>query len=165
MTKRQVFFSFHFDNDAMRAQQVRNIGALEGNTMVSVNDWENIKKGGESEIKRWINTNMQNRSCVVVLVGSNTAKRPWVIYEIEKAWKDGKGLLGIYIHNLTCPRNGRSTQGSNPFDAVTVEDGSPLSKKVKCYNPGLDAYKGIHQNLESWIDEAIKNRAQNLRSF
>ena len=33
--KRQVFYSFHYDNDAMRVQQVRNIGALEGNTPVS----------------------------------------------------------------------------------------------------------------------------------
>lgn len=31
MAKRQVFYSFHFDNDVMRVQQVRNIGAIEGN--------------------------------------------------------------------------------------------------------------------------------------
>lgn len=31
MAKRQVFYSFHYENDAWRAGQVRNIGVLEGN--------------------------------------------------------------------------------------------------------------------------------------
>jgi hypothetical protein len=30
MPKRQVFYSFHFDNDVMRAQQIRNMGVVEG---------------------------------------------------------------------------------------------------------------------------------------
>ena len=29
--KRQVFYSFHYKNDVMRAAQIRNIGAIEGN--------------------------------------------------------------------------------------------------------------------------------------
>ncbi|MDQ1224403.1 hypothetical protein QE443_000564 [Pantoea ananatis] len=28
--KRQVFYSFHFDNDVMRVQQIRNMGVIEG---------------------------------------------------------------------------------------------------------------------------------------
>ena len=40
MTKRQVFYSFHFKNDSWRAGQVRNIGVVEGNMPVSSNDWE-----------------------------------------------------------------------------------------------------------------------------
>ncbi len=28
--KRKVFYSFHFDNDVMRVQQIRNMGVLEG---------------------------------------------------------------------------------------------------------------------------------------
>jgi hypothetical protein len=31
MAKKQIFLSFHFDNDVMRVQQIRNIGVLEGN--------------------------------------------------------------------------------------------------------------------------------------
>jgi len=37
--KRQVFYSFHYDNDVFRVQQIRNIGMLEENTPVSVNEW------------------------------------------------------------------------------------------------------------------------------
>ncbi len=46
MAKRQVFYSFHFDNDSWRAGQVRNIGVVEGNTPVSSNDWEEVKRKG-----------------------------------------------------------------------------------------------------------------------
>ena len=46
MTKRQVFYSFHFKNDSWRAGQVRNIGVVEGNTPVSSNDWEEVKRKG-----------------------------------------------------------------------------------------------------------------------
>ena len=56
MTKRQVFYSFHFKNDSWRAGQVRNIGVVEGNTPVSSNDWEEVKRKGDDSIKRWIDT-------------------------------------------------------------------------------------------------------------
>lgn len=38
MPKRQIFYSFHFNNDVMRVQQVRNMGVVEGNVPVSPND-------------------------------------------------------------------------------------------------------------------------------
>jgi len=42
--KRKVFYSFHYKKDVMRAAQIRNIGLLEGNSPVSDNEWEKIKK-------------------------------------------------------------------------------------------------------------------------
>lgn len=159
MPKRQVFYSFHFDNDVMRVQQIRNIGAIEDNKPVTVNDWEEVKKKGNAGIEKWIDDNMNYRSCVVVLIGEETAERPWVRYEIKKAWEDGKGLLGIYIHNIKCPRNGKSNKGSNPFDQFTFTDGSKLSATVNCYNPRPnDAYNDIKNNIEAWIETAIAQR-------
>ena len=73
MAKRQVFYSFHYANDAMRAQQIRNMGMIEGNSSVSPNEWEQVKRSGDSAIKKWIDNNMKNRSCVIVLIGSDTA--------------------------------------------------------------------------------------------
>ncbi len=160
MAKRQVFYSFHFDNDVMRVQQIRNIGALEENKPVSASEWEEVKRKGEASIKKWIDDNMKYRSCVVVLVGEETANRPWVKYEIKKAWEDSKGLVGVYIHNLKCPRNGKSNKGPNPFDQFTFNDGSKLSNVVKCYNPNsVDAYNDIKNNIEDWIEEAIQLRS------
>ena len=73
--KRQVFYSFHFDNDVMRVWQIRKMGAIEGNELVAPNNWEQIKRSGEYAVKKWIDDNMRYKSCVVVLVGSETANR------------------------------------------------------------------------------------------
>jgi len=158
MAKRQVFYSFHFKNDVMRVQQVRNMGVIEGNTPVAPNTWEEVKRKGDASIQKWIDENMKYRSCVVVLVGSDTANRKWVRYEIEKAWKDGKGVVGIYIHNLKCPHNGYGTKGQNPFERFDFGN-RKFSEIVKCYNPSsYDAYNDIKNNIDGWIEEAIDIR-------
>jgi hypothetical protein len=142
----------------MRVQQIRNIGVLEGNTPVSPNEWETIKKFGDKAVEKRINNNMNYKSCIVVLVGEETANRPWVKYEIKTAWELRKGLLGIYIHNIKDPRNGTCRQGKNPFEQFTVGD-KKLSELVKCYNPNSsDAYNDIAEHIDSWIEFAIKAR-------
>lgn len=165
MSRREpVFFSFHFDNDVMRVQQVRNIGAIEENEPTSPNDWEKIKRSGDKAVENWIDANMKHKRCVIVLVGEETASRKWVQYEIRKAWEDGRGLFGIHIHNLRCPREvkagrtGTSRKGSNPFDQFTV-GGRKLSSIIDCYDPGiLDPYRSISDNMQGWVDRAIAQR-------
>jgi hypothetical protein len=158
-TKRQIFYSFHYDNDVFRVQQIRNMGVLEGDEPVSANTWETIKKGGDKAIEKWIDDNMKYKSCVVVLVGEETHKRPWIKYEIRKAWKDGKGLVGIYIHNLKDPKSGKCSKGPNPFEQFSFEDGTKLSNYAKCYNPdNSDTYNDIKNNIGIWVEKAIKDR-------
>jgi hypothetical protein len=157
-TKRQIFYSFHYDNDVFRVQQIRNMGALEDNKPVSHNDWETVKKGGDKAIEKWINENMNYRSCVVVLIGTDTYKRPWVKYEIQRAWEEGRGLLGIYINNLKDPKTGTCSRGTNPFDQFTFKDNKGNIKTIPCKTPSAaDAYNDIKNNIESWVEEAIKN--------
>lgn len=161
--KPQVFYSFHFDNDVMRVQQIRNIGVIEGNEPVSKNDWEVAGKT-PGRIEKWIDENMKNKSCVVVLIGSETSKRPWVRYEIEKAWNDGRGLIGIYIHNLRDMRTkdeppyyGRCKQGQNPFAQVRLQNGATLAPYIRCFDPTpSDAYNDIANNIVNWIACATK---------
>ena len=158
---RRVFFSFHYKPDNWRASQVRNIGKVEGNSPASDNDWESITKGGDAAIRRWINGQMSGRSCVVVLVGAKTAGRKWIKYEIEKAWSDKKGLLGIYINKLKDVNGNTSDKGRNPFSDFTV-NGEPLTKYVSCYTPtgtsSKTVYDDISDNIESWIEDAIEAR-------
>lgn len=154
MPKRKIFYSFHFDNDVMRVQQVRNMGLVEGDEPVSPNAWEQLRRtsGG---VERWINDNMAGKSCVVVLIGTETYRRPWVEYEIRKAWEDGKGLLGIHIHNLRCPRNGTCSKGKNPFDSIKFTRGEQVINP-KVYDPvAHDAYGDINRNLAKWVEAAI----------
>lgn len=159
MTKIPVFYSFHFDNDVMRVQQIRNIGSIEGNPPTTPNEWETLKRTGKQAVENWINQNMKYKRCIIVLIGSETASRPWVEHEIIKAWNDGKALLGIYIHNLRCPRNGTSRKGKNPFDLIKFNDGRVMSSVVPCYDPGsLNAYQDISNNISSWIGNAIQNK-------
>lgn len=162
MTRREpVFFSFHFDNDVMRAQMVRQMGAIEGNEPTSPNDWESIKRKSGA-VERWIDDNMKHKRCVIVLIGEETANRPWVKYEIEKAWKDKRGLFGIYIHNLRCARevragrSGTCRKGVNPFQQFSMQNGGRLSDYVTCHEPGnYDAYNTIANSMQSWVQAAI----------
>lgn len=160
---RKVFFSFHFDNDFWRTQQVRNIGAIEGQTLCNANAWEEVKRRGNASIEKWIADNMSGKSCVVVLVGAQTANRPWVIHEITKGWNDGKGILGIRIDKLLDNTGRSSTAGSNPFDKLTFgQGGEKLSSKVKLITPtGADSkavYASISNGMETWIEDAIAIR-------
>src|SRR3546814_2030159 len=94
---RRVFFSFHFANDFWRTQQVRNIGALEGQSLCTANAWEEVKRKGKASIEKWIDDNMYGKICVVVLVGSETANRPWVIREIVKGCGAGKEIGRAHV--------------------------------------------------------------------
>lgn len=158
MAGRQIFYSFHFDNDVMRVQQVRNMGVVDGNTPVSPNAWEQVKSKGDAAVKQWVDENMRGRSCVVVLIGKETYERPWVRYEIEKGWVDGKGLLGVHVHNLKCPNTGTCTKGPNPFAGWTFSLGDRVVLP-KVYDPNSwDAYGDIRANLSTWVEEAIAQR-------
>ena len=160
MAKIPVFYSFHFDNDVMRVQQIRNIGSIEGNSPTTPNEWEKLKRSGKKAVEDWIEQSMKYKRCIIVLIGSETASRPWVEHEIIKAWNDGKALLGIHIHNLKCPRNGTSRKGRNPFDLIKLNDGRPMSNVVPCHDPNSsNAYQDIANNIANWIDHAIRHKA------
>lgn len=161
---RKAFFSFHYKPDAWRASQVRNSGVVEGNSPVSDNDWETVTKGGDEAIKSWIDSQMSGRSCVVVLIGSNTAGRRWINYEIETGWNAGKGVVGIHIHNLLDANQMQTVKGMNPFDSFTIKKGAvKLSSIVNAYDPPYVASKNVYDhiktNLEGWVEDAIAIRA------
>ena len=104
---------------------------------------------------------MSGRSCAVVLIGKNTSGRKWIDYEIEKAWNDGKGLLGIHIHSLKDVNGNESAKGSNPFYSFSV-NGSRLSNIVYTYDPpykrSRNVYAYIADNIADWIEDAIRIR-------
>ena len=166
MTKRQVFYSFHYKPDCWRAAQVRNIGVIEGNKPAPDNDWETITKAGEDAIKKWIKDQMSGRSCTVVLVGKDTAERKWINHEIIESWNVGMGVVGIYVHGLKNQDGYITEQGKNPFDSISYgNSGKKLSAFVKCYNPaGSDSkerYDWISKYISDAIEEVIRIRKEN----
>ena len=176
---RHVFYSFHFSNDFWRVQEVRNIGAIEGNKPVSANEWEEVKRKGDENIMKWINSAMNYRSCVVVLAGRYTANRKWINYEIKHAWEEGKGIVVVYIHGLKDQYGTQDTKGDNPLDNFCIDktfnyianhakpaDGNEinLASVCKAYNPPYSTstyvYDYIKENIDKWCEEAIKIRNQ-----
>ena len=159
---RKVFYSFHYQADGWRASKVRNIGVVEGNAPATDNKWEEVKRGGDAGIKRWIDEQLAGRTCTIVLVGAETAARQWVKYEIEKSWNDGKGVFGIRIHRLLGHDQLASSAGANPFDQFSLKDGRKLSSMATLYDPPFVAstavYDHISKNLSSWIETAIASR-------
>jgi len=100
---RRVFFSFHFERDIWRANQVRNSNVVAGADAAGFFDhseYEEAKKKGDETIKRLICNKLDGTSVTVVLIGTETASRPFVQYEINQSIARKNGLLGIHIHHL-----------------------------------------------------------------
>jgi hypothetical protein len=157
---RKVFYSFHYSEDSWRVSQVKNMGVVEGQQILSSNEWEKVKKDGDTAIKNWIDDKMKGCSCLVVLIGKNTADRKWVKYEVKKAFQDGKALLGIHSHKLQDEDKNQSTEGNSPFD-ITIDDVN-LSEISKTYNPTFTTskyvYDDIKEKLPQLVEDAIKLR-------
>ena len=113
---RRVICGFHYSPDNWRPSWVRNSGVIEGNRPAADSDWESITRGGDKAVKRWIADQLSGRSCTVVLVGTNTARRKWINYESIKPWDDGKGVVDIHVYGLQSRDESISRKGVNLFD-------------------------------------------------
>jgi MTH538 TIR-like domain (DUF1863) len=121
---RRVFFSFHYDRDVWRANQVRNCNVVAGYETAGFFDhseYVEAKKKGADGIRQMIRRQLANTTVTVVLIGSETASRPWVQYEIEQSIARRNGLLGIYIHHLQNSAGQTSYRGFAPTVARGIE--------------------------------------------
>jgi hypothetical protein len=127
-------------------------------------EWERIVAGGSEAIRQWIDGQMKRKAGVVVLIGTHTAGKDWVRYEIEKGWNDRKGVVGVYIHNLQDNKKAQTTKGRNPFDELIVGKRS-MSDIVKAYDPPFQDSREvlgyIRAHLGLWVEEAVDIRSSN----
>jgi hypothetical protein len=116
-----------------------------------------VRKDTDLAIISWINGQLENTSVTVVLIGSETSKRPWVNYEIKKSIERGNGLLGIFIHNINGLGQGTSSKGVNPLDNhdVPCQDGKSYKASgiYKTYDWIAD---DGYNKLGDWIEAAAK---------
>jgi hypothetical protein len=153
---RRVFFSFHYESDIWRACQVRNSWVTkpdrESAGFWDAASWEAVKKRGDDAIKRWIREQLQGTSVTVVLIGTDTANRRYVQYEIEQSWERNNGLIGVYIHNIRDNNQRTAQKGSDPF--------------VKMNYTNFKTYDWVHdegyKNLGDWVEAAYR-RAQDRK--
>ena len=140
---RRVFFSFHYQRDIWRVNQIRNIPRVTRCAAAGFQDaslWERSKLRGDAAIKRLIDHGLNNTSVTLVCVGAQTASRRWIRYEIEQSIVRGNGLLAIQIHHLKDRLGATDGAGTPPsvFDQT----------KYKYYR-----YTTMNQ-LAQWIEQA-----------
>jgi hypothetical protein len=153
---RRVFFSFHYERDVWRASQVRNSWITKPDRQSAgfwdAASWESVKREGEEAVKRWIRNQMDGTSVTVVLIGAETASRPYVRYEIQHSWDTNNGLIGVYVHNIKDSNGRTDAMGGDPFQAMGWN--------------GFYTYDWVndngYQNLGDWIEQAYA-RAQNRK--
>jgi hypothetical protein len=114
---RHVYFSFHYE-DVWKANQIRNSHVISGPRSAGFADrslWEDAKAKSKRALRALIDEGLEGTSVTVVLIGTETARRPWVKYEIEKSLERGNALLGVHIHKLA-GRDGRTARrGAVPY--------------------------------------------------
>jgi len=143
---RRVFFSFHYQRDIWRVNQIRSIPNITGCAAAGFQDsslWEEAKKKGDDEIKKLIDKGLENTSVTVVCIGAKTAGRKFINYEIEQSIKRGNGIIGIQIHHLKDKDGTTDSAGETPY-------------KLTANN--YKVYKYVdHETLGTRIEEAAKN--------
>jgi MTH538 TIR-like domain (DUF1863) len=167
---RKVFFSFHYQNDIFRVNIVRNHFLTKGGYLDSgyFDDslWEKAKSQSSQNLQNMINDGLQDTTVSVILIGSETANRPWVKYEIEQAMKRGNGFVGIRIHNIECAQTGSpSLMGPNPLDlhfckAPQVTDvahmGEPIVPLSRIYLTYDWVNDDGYNNFQDWVEAAAR---------
>jgi len=157
---RHVFYSLDYDADRSRVELVRNLARLQANPEAKPNEWATITRSGDFAIKRWLEQQLRGRSCMIVLIGADTASRPGVRHEIARARQLQLGLLGVHVHGLADAKGKQSTKGPSPFEAQDAEGSQAAA--VAVYDPpeteSKQVYRFIADHLEAWVEKAVASR-------
>jgi hypothetical protein len=156
---RHVFFSFHYERDAWRAGQVRNAWVTkdpDARGYIDSAKWEEIRRQGDQAIRAWIARELEHTSVTAVLIGCETASRPWVKYEIDESIRRGNGLLGIWLSEIRDQNQMLDPPGQNPFDILDFDNGRgpSLSSVYRTYAWKRD---NGYENIGNWVELAAQN--------
>lgn len=164
---RSVFFSFHYQRDIFRVQQIKKHHITKGSyTQAGYFDGsleEKAKTSGVGVVKNLINDGMAGSSVLCLLIGQETWSRHWCYYEAFRAISQGMGVFGIHIHQLKVPSQTLSgllgsfaptggvadTYGMSPFlNMAYVADGLRYQPQIKYKTGWADA---PHNDDISWL--------------
>ena len=157
---RRVFFSFHYA-DVWRVMQIRNAWVMPSSGEVAgfidKADFETVERKGRAAIERWIDQQLEGTSATIVLIGAETADRPYVQYEIERSYERGNRLLGIWLDNIKDAAGATSWwRGPNPFDNVNI--GGLLFGTSVASMLNVPIYDWVNDsgrtNISHWIETA-----------
>ena len=142
---RRVFFSFDYQRDIFRVNEIRNIPNVIGCAAAGFQDasiWEQTTKKGDVAIKALIDQGLDGTAVTVMCVGSKTAGRTYINYEIDQSIARGNGIVAVRIHHLKDKDGKADWAGAIP---------SRIEAR------GYKAYEYVdHAYLGRWIEEAAK---------
>lgn len=150
MTVRRVFFSFHYERDVRRIQQVRNCWVVREKgaapPFYDKAEFEEAKRraGG---IRAWIDEQLAGCSVTAILFGYETHDREWVRYEIARSVERKMGIIAIDIHNVKDPVSGADFAGRNPLEHFGLQRTYPSYDWV--YDDG-------YANIGTWIENSAR---------
>lgn len=150
---RQTFFSFRYKKDNWRASIVRQSWVTKDSAgFFDSAEWEEVKKKTDDKIRDWIDDQLKGTSVTVVLIGSDTAGKKWIKYEIQSSYKKGNGILGVRIHKIKNNLGNTDVKGENPFINASLQNaGVPSDFPIYDWVAD-DGYK----NLGDWVEAAAK---------
>src|SRR4030042_3343142 len=157
---RRVFFGFDYDRDIWRVSQVRNcwLAKPERETagFVDAASWEEGKWKGKEAVQKWIDRELEGTSVTVVLIGYKTSSSEFVDYEIKQSRSLGKGLFGIYIHNLKNQDGKTDFKGKNPFENFCIQENDEMTYLSQIY-PTYDWVDSDgYNNFADWVERAVR---------
>ena len=124
--KRNVFISFHMEDEA----QVGLLRHQAKNEKFNLNFSDySVKKPFNNRWKARCEERIKQSSITVVMIGTDTYKRPAVLWEINKSYELGKKVIGVRIHK----------NGKDPIP------GPLLRNKAKIINWSME---GIQNELD-----------------
>lgn len=142
----KVFVSYHHANDQKQADHLRDTYGND-NTLLDKSLDEAYEDMSDDEILAAIRTeHLKDSTVTIVLIGSETANRKWVDWEIYSSLRpygdrSRNGLLGIYL----------PTAGDTPARLQdNIDSGYAVTMK----------WENISWQLESKIQAAFDNRSK-----
>lgn len=156
--KRKVFFSFHYQNDIWRVNQVRNSWRFQHETQreaegfFDASIWERSKRTSDDALKALIREGLTGTSVTCILAGEQTYLRRWVRYEIARSLVKGNGLLVVKVNRLKDRSGLISSAGENPLNYIGT------------YRSSDGRILMAEKNGEKWIRYADYTRSVSLPS-
>lgn len=137
---KNIFISHHGKDDE-HVQRLKTRLKDEGydvrNSSVDSTKHQDVRPS-DKEIAKDLSDGINWAGTFICLVGEQTHSRSWVNYEIEEAYKQGKPIVGIYMHgcanSVELPENlekyGNYVIGWNSLDKLgDVLDGKPIPRE------------------------------------
>lgn len=132
--------------------QIRN-HLSDKDQFVDASLWEKARKTSRTAIETMIDDALDRTTVTCFLLGSETANRKYVQYELDRSRKIGNGLLAITIHDLKDKKGAIDYFGPSIF---------PFFSLYRTYSW---FYDDGQKNIGHWIEEAYRSSPKYRRNL